>query len=428
VKNFAKPIKSKFSSLAIISLIPLLSFSQLNWQIIEVPDNIAIISIASNNQNHIFIGATGNQGGLYKSTDNCNSWEYLGFQNSGSGHIEINSMNVIYLSGSKYIYKSNDNGTSWEIIYSFPEPPMNVVYQVTCFEENIMYAAFKGNSSGLIRSVDTGVNWQFVLTLPVNIEYFYDIVVLNEDTVFACTTNWIDGGGVYKSTDGGDNWDFAGMYDFHCFSLEKNSLGDVFVGTYGHNTQYWLSGVYVLYHGTDEWVKLYSTLVNDMVVNKNDHLFVATDFGVLRSMDNGQTFEYINEGLFTGHVDVVAIDSSGYLYAASYYLGNMARSLESTITGIHDLRINDGVISIHNYPNPVHANTIFTINSAGAGEEFIVIKIFNSQGQLCDELISIASPSGKTTVNYNTARLPAGIYYYHIFINKQHFTNKFIKL
>jgi len=428
VKNFAKPIKSKFSSLVFISLIPLLSFSQLNWQIIEVPDNIAIISIASNNQNHIFIGATGNQGGLYKSTDNCNSWEYLGFQNSGSGHIEINSMNVIYLSGSKYIYKSNDNGTSWEIIYSFPEPPMNVVYQVTCFEENIMYAAFKGNSSGLIRSVDTGVNWQFVLTLPVNIEYFYDIVVLNEDTVFACTTNWIDGGGVYKSTDGGDNWDFAGMYDFHCFSLEKNSLGDVFVGTYGHNTQYWLSGVYVLYHGTDEWVKLYSTLVNDMVVNKNDHLFVATDFGVLRSMDNGQTFESINDGLFNGHVDDLAIDSSGYLYASSYSPCHMARTSESTITGAHDHFSINANISFYNFPNPVSGITNFVVPKPKHGNEVIDITILNSHGQCIDKISSDISLFERTTIRYNAGSLPSGVYYYHTFINNQRFSNKFIVL
>lgn len=418
----------KYISLAIISLIPLLSFSQLNWQLIEVPDSIEIRSIASNNQNHIFLGTGGNgiKRGIYRSVDNCNNWIFLGFENSSIACIEMDILNHIYIPASTGIFLSDDNGDNWDTLLFY-----NSSAGFSCFQSysNLLFAGgVVGNSTVLIRSIDQGETWQDVLTLPSNVEYFFDIEVINEDTIYACTTHWFDGGGVYKSTDGGDNWEFSGMYDFHCFSLDKNSLGDVFVGTYGHNTQYWLSGVYVLYNGTSEWIQLYSTLVNDMVVNKNDHLFVATDFGVLRSMDNGQTFESINDGLFTGHVDVVAIDSSGYLYAASYYLGNMARSLESTITGVNDLRNNDGVISIHNYPNPVHANTVFTINNAGAGEEVIVIKVFNSQGQLCDEHKSIASPSGKTTVSYNAARLPAGIYYYHTFINKQHFTNKFIKL
>jgi hypothetical protein len=428
VKNFAKPIKSKFSSLAIISLIPLLSFSQLNWQLIEVPDSIEIRSIASNNQNHIFLGTGGNgiKRGIYRSVDNCNNWIFLGFENSSIACIEMDILNHIYIPASTGIFLSDDNGDNWDTLLFY-----NSSAGFSCFQSysNLLFAGgVVGNSTVLIRSIDQGETWQDVLTLPSNVEYFFDIEVINEDTIIACTTHWFDGGGVYKSTDGGDNWEFSGMYDFHCFSLDKNSLGDVFVGTYGHNTQYWLSGVYVLYNGTSEWIQLYSTLVNDMVVNKNDHLFVATDFGVLRSMDNGQTFEYINEGLFTGHVDVVAIDSSGYLYAASYYLGNMARSLESTITGVNDHFSINASISFYNFPNPVSGITNFVVPKPKHGNEAIDITIFNSHGQCIDKISSDISLFERTTIRYNAGSLPAGVYFYHTLINNQRFSNKFIVL
>jgi photosystem II stability/assembly factor-like uncharacterized protein len=403
------------------------SQSQLYWDIVNIPYSINIGCIAANNQNNIFIGTVGDAGGLYKSTDNCNSWEYFGFENTGIENIVVNSMNLMYLSESKYIYKSNDNGTSWEIIYSYPEPPLNGISEVTCFDENIMYAAFKPNTCGLIRSVDTGINWQVVLTLPSNVEFFYDIEIVNEDTVLACTTNWFDGGGVYRSNDGGDNWEFAGMYDFHCFSLAKNSFGDVYVGTYGHNTQYWLSGVYVLYHGTDEWIQLYSTLVNDMVINTNDHLFVATDYGVLRSTDSGQTFEYINNGLFEGQVNDLAIDSSGFLYASSYDPCNMARSCESTITNINDYKKNDDPITIFNCPNPVSGITNFVISKPKHVDGDIVITLFNANGQLIDKVNSNFSIAEETKIKYDAGKLPAGIYYYQAFINKHQFSNMFIK-
>jgi len=86
----------------------------------------------------------------------------------------------------------------------------------------------------------------------------------------------------------------------------------------------------VLYKGEEEWTQLCSTLVNDMIINSKDYLYAATDFGVLSSTDNGQTFEYINDGLFTGDVDDLALDSAGYLYASSYNV-NMARSVNSTL-------------------------------------------------------------------------------------------------
>ena len=161
------------------------------------------------------------------------------------------------------------------------------------------------------------------------VEYVYDIAILNQDTICAGTTNWFDGGGVYRSVDGGDNWEHIGMYDFHVLALELNSQGDLFAGTYGNNSQF-LSGVFVLYKGEEEWTQLCTTLVNDMKINSKDYLYAATDFGVLSSTDNGQTFEYINDGLFTGDVDDLALDSAGYLYASSYNV-YMARSVNSTL-------------------------------------------------------------------------------------------------
>lgn len=408
-------------------LAPYFCLSQDYWEIIDVPDTIQIMCMSANDQNHIFLGTGGNgiDGGIYRSIDNCNTWEFLGFWNHGIGFIELDMQNNLFVSFSSCIYKSINNGFSWDTLFCYTETVGSI--HIKSYNENILFGALNVNITGIIKSNDGGENWEEVFLLPPNSEYFKDISILNEDTIFVCSTNWFDGGGVYRSVDGGDNWEHIGMYDFHCKSLVKNSNGDVFVGTYGHNTQYWLSGVYVLHNGDDEWTQLFSTFVNDMAVNSADYLFVATDYGVLRSTDNGQTFEYINEGLFEGDVDDLAIDSSGFLYASSYDPCNMARSLEPTITSINDLYINCDSISIYNYPNPISGTAIINITSTKLVNSEVIITIFNSRGQMLDKIKTGIIPTGITKIQYDAGMLPAGVYYYHTYIDKQKFSNKFIK-
>ncbi|MCD4731245.1 MAG: T9SS type A sorting domain-containing protein [Bacteroidales bacterium] len=359
---------------------PYFSICQNYWEIVNVPDTIQIKCMAANNQNHIYLGTGGNNmlGGIYRTVDNCNSWEFLVFENHSIGFIELNAANHFFTSFSSCIYKSINNGISWDTLFYYTE---TVGFScLKTYNEDLIFAGLSLNITGIIRSNDSGENWEEVFILPSNAEFFYDFAILNEDTIYACTTHWFNGGGVYRSVDSGDNWEHIGMYDFHCMSLAKNSNGDIFVGTYGHNTQYWLSGVYVLYNGDEEWVQLYTTLVNDIAVNSDDHLFVATDYGVLESTDNGQTFEYINDGLFTGDVDDLAIDSSGFLYASSYDPCNMARSFEPTITGNSEINITDTTVSIINYPNPFSDKTIIQWDIPEK-DEYVYLIITDASGK-----------------------------------------------
>ena len=382
------------------------------WEIINVPDTIQIMSMAANNQNHIFLGTGGNNmfGGIYRSVDNCNSWEFLGFENNGIPYIELNVLNQLFIPIDSYIYKSIDNGISWNTIY------YNTEYVgISClkfYNEKLIFAGLDGNITGIIRSKDSGENWEEIFILPISAEYFYDIAILNEDTIYAGTTNWFDGGGVYRSIDGGDSWDHIGMYNFHVFSLELNSQGDLFVGTYGHNTQYWLSGVYVLYNGDDEFTQLYTTLVNDMTINSDDDLYVATDYGVLESLDNGQTFNYINDGLFTGNVDDLAIDSAGYLYASSYNPCNMAKSIEPTITGINKIQKPDFELSA--FPNPFYNKTTIKFELP-INYENTVLKIYNITGKPIRQFNITGKKSQQWDGRDNNGNLvKKGIYFYNI--------------
>lgn len=386
------------------------------WEIIDVPDTIHIMCMAANNQNHIFLGTKKN-GGLYKSVDNCNSWEFFGFKNNAIPIIELNVLNHFFIPHKNYIYKSIDNGISWDTICYNHNTNCIGVFSLKCYNENLIFAGIGGNTGDeIIRSRDNGENWEKVFALPYyNTDYFNDIAIQNQDTIYAGTTNWFDNGGVYRSIDGGDNWEHIGMYNFHVFSLELNSQGDLFVGTYGGNTQYWLSGVYVLYNGDNEFTQLYTTLVNDMTINSDDDLYVATDYGVLESLDNGQTLNFINDGLFTGNVDDLAIDSAGYLYASSYNPCNMARSIDPTITGINKIKKPNFKLSA--FPNPFYNKT--TISYTLRKSSSIFIKVFDIYGKEVKTLGKEIKNAGINKTELNARDLQAGVYFYSLFINEK---------
>jgi hypothetical protein len=105
----------------------------------------------------------------------------------------------------------------------------------------------------------------------------------------------------------------------------------------------------------------------------------------------------------------------------------MARSLEPTITSINDLYINCDSISIYNYPNPVSGTAIINITSTKLVNSEVIITIFNSRGLMLDKIKKGIIPTGITKIQYDAGMLPAGVYYYHTYIDKQKFSNKFIK-
>jgi len=180
-----------------------------------------------------------------------------------------------------------------------------------------------GNYLSVIRSFDYGNTWQEVITFPSNTEFPLDILIQNYDTIYIGTTNYIGGGGVYRSTDGGGIWEHIGLTDYYVSSLALNSSGDLFAGVRGGNSCPTV-GVFKLPHGQSEWINVKDQeLVTSMVINSKDEIYIGCsnldeyEGGVRCSKNNGQTWENISPGI--GDLDVIelVIDSEGYLYAGA---------------------------------------------------------------------------------------------------------------
>jgi photosystem II stability/assembly factor-like uncharacterized protein len=171
--------------------------------------------------------------GIYKSTNNGDSWAEVGNLRGSTGTLFVDHENNIY-AGLKYpassstdnygLWKSTDQGATWNI-YGYPNLTKITDIHVDPQNANVVWVTQMGSPShgtngGVWKSVNGGQSFTRVLNLteddkgyPVNYSHFEGVKVdpQNQDVVFACTSEnqaysfWL-GQGIWRTTDGGSTW------------------------------------------------------------------------------------------------------------------------------------------------------------------------------------------------------------------------------
>ena len=262
--------------------------------------------------------------GLYKSNDGGNNWKKIGLENSERiANIIVNpeNSNEIYVavlgalwsdSNERGVYKSNDGGETWENILFLNNSTGCADLAMDPSNPKILYASMwefrrtawsfnsGGDNSALYKSTDGGENWSKIhngfpegklgrLAIGVsksNPNTLYTVIESekNEDK------------GLYKSTDGGENWeqknnDFGITVRPFYFSRivvdPKDEDIIVKAGLYGSISK----------DGGETFENLGNMHadIHDMVfdINNSDIMYVGTDGGVYRSWNKGVTMEIV---------------------------------------------------------------------------------------------------------------------------------------
>lgn len=184
-----------------------------------------------------FMGSTG--GGVWKTTNDGESWHNVSdgdFEVSAVGAIDVadSDPNVIYVgTGSasmrgniqtgRGVYKSTDGGDSWELV-GLEDTGIIGKLAVHPRDPDVAYVAAVGQpfgdneERGVFRTTDGGDNWEKVLYIsdstgvvdvrlnPNNPREIYAGAWTAERKPWTMVSG-SEEGGIFKSTDGGDNWD-----------------------------------------------------------------------------------------------------------------------------------------------------------------------------------------------------------------------------
>ncbi len=253
-----------------------------NWKNMGLPksDRISSIIIDPKNSDIVWVGVLGalwgdsDERGIYKTTDGGTTWQKIFYVDNKTGCSDLildeKNPNIMYASFWEFrrtgwsfssggtqsaLYKSIDGGKSWNKIHNgFPAGKLGrIAITVASSNSNILYSVLeteKPENNGLYRSDDAGANWKHLNSdfgLVVRPFYFSRISVdpKNPDIVIKAGLS----GSI--SRDGGKTF---------------RSLGDM------HSD------------------------IHDIVFDLNDsnRIYCATDGGVYRSWDGGNTMEMVS--------------------------------------------------------------------------------------------------------------------------------------
>lgn len=308
------------------------------------------------------MGTTG--GGVWKTEDGGIHWQNIsdGFIPVGSiGSIEVSptDANVIYVgtgsaaprgnvSTGKGMYKSVDGGNTWQAAGLEKAGQIGKI-QIHPKDPDIVYAAALGNvfgpspERGVFRSEDGGQHWEKVLFINDSTGVV-DLVMDPKNPRILYAGAWqverkpwtlIDGGkggGVYKSTDGGDHWERLEG------GLPTGVVGRVGIAVSPLNSKrIWViqealdehqGGLYMSEDGGKSWDRInrkreyrqrawyYSRIFADP---QQEHTLYLLNVGFYKSLNDGKNFERIpvphsdNHGLWLNpnHPEIMIQSNDG---------------------------------------------------------------------------------------------------------------------
>jgi len=294
------------------------------------------------------------------------------------------------------IYKAIDAGVNWTKMNAGLTDSCVICLAIDPGFPNVIYA---GTNKGVFKSTDAGTTWTAAGTTGTHIT---SLVIDTFDTkiIYASTAGFYDwkesgigkdyypGKGIFKSTDGGNNW----------FPI-NNGLAD-------SNGQ--------------EYPDILSLSLNPVYSNR---IYAATDVGVYRSTDGGLNWSPLGNGLtYVWSVTSVQEGDSSTIYTGtcSYGVVKYKGEVVGVADSAPDLSLTGQVTLFQNYPNPLSQQTTIDYQIPSSGH--VTLKIYNISGKLIKTLINKEQDAGYHKVRWDTKdelgqNVASGVYFYQLKLN-----------
>jgi photosystem II stability/assembly factor-like uncharacterized protein len=290
-------------------------------------------------------------GGVFRSTDNGNSWDEVSNGLPGYYHFYngmISSLNgYIFIWNADGIYRSSNKGENWV------EITCREIARIRSFVFSSDDEVFAGTDEGMFYSNDYGDSWREIndgfKTINPSVR---SIVISQSGNIFAGTIQE----GVYHSIDKGKNWlriNEGLLYPPDIYSLAINSDGYLFAGV--------SKGIFRSSDNGENWIKLNGfpdVRTNHLLISPDKKIFAGTSGkGLYQSSNNGNTWEAANNGLTDSIINSIIYSSNDHLFTGTN--NGIFHSIDNgkNWTGISSLE-NLYVLSLEkNLSNHIYAGT-----------------------------------------------------------------------
>ena len=277
-------------------------------------------------------------GGVFKSIDRGENWEQkaviskkstMAASNILTMAIDLGNSQIIYLgTRGEGIYKSMDGGEIW---YHLEDTNQALdkranVYDIAIDPKNpgnVYIGTYQNRLGRFFRSSDGGKNWEETYRVAREQYAIFAVEVDSYDpsVIYMGTAE----GGLLKSTDYGKNWKIINWFDDVITDIKVNPADTRIV--YVSTTH---KGIFKTDNKGQTWQSLdglknfrEAEQIEVLVMDKNNPniLYAGSKFGLLKSVDGGQTWQKVNIVIPPESVPVraIALDvlTSTYLYYAA---------------------------------------------------------------------------------------------------------------
>ncbi len=248
--------------------------------------------------------------GVFRSTNGGEQWIQTSLKHIPSCTL-VDTSGKIYLGALDGIYCSTDQGLTWSII---PKPNSGEPLAMYMDSGQRLYISVH---NGLFRSSDLGITWISLKGIGLNNPTVKSIAMKGMDSIWVGT----DGGGVFRTYDGGANWVDVniGLSSMTVNAIVWNSRGQMFAGG---------QGVFRSLDNGDSWTEVKDLPVDRIRVDALDGMLVTGSDGfqaaISRSVDRGDTwedqalaFQRITNGSNTSYQSSIVINGSGRVFIST---------------------------------------------------------------------------------------------------------------
>ncbi|MCX6232088.1 MAG: T9SS type A sorting domain-containing protein [Bacteroidetes bacterium] len=386
-------------------------WTQIGYMIVNTTDSVSPPHIFKSFGTDVFCGTSK---GLFKTTDNGNTWSNLTYNNTVTLNQNIYSVlkasnGNLFCGSSNRMFKSTDGGASWLWLSVLPDSATYL--DIAEIGGNIVTSYTKGAGFGIYYSGNSGTTW----TLATGITSISRFFLVDGTNLFV-------GGsvnGVFKSTDNGQTWNVSGTglpassgiwaVMRSGTKLFANSATGNGLFESSDNGATWTNTAASVFNGFCQVFSMCSS--GNRIIVSNDGACNAGQISSIRTTtDAGATWSNLLTGISNPtYFPVLGRNTAGTSFFTKNGNGKEVYRYDLS-TGISTIAEMETAISI--YPNPFTAQTTITFNDTQKNTTIIL-------RDLLGKAIKTMKVNGKQLI-LEKEELKAGIYFLQITDENQH--------